>query len=287
MGAVAFTVDRDAAEETSAGGDEVGFTRFHGDAQATFVRSSNVECLLVASVNREELIGKATLPDGSAWPDVLQSMSVGAGARWFNDAGWVAGAQAKAITSGPGPAWSHGFSDASLEGFLRVPDGLHTAWIASLQYDTQHVLWNHDFLPGLGYQVNPDEHLWLILGLPWSALMYQPSEEVTVSATVGNSAHLEVDVTITPEWSIGGVGEWRQDAFRRNWERHGELLVSRDVRLSAIASWSPAAWFECDIAGGYALGRHLSVGETESQWRQNQISISPGPFARLMMSIIF
>lgn len=285
--AVTLTVDRDAPQETSNDGDKVGFARFHGVAQDTILRSSTYECLLFASGSREELLGKAMLPDGGAWPEVLQSMNVGIGTRWFNDAGWVGGVQAKAIASGPGQSWSHGFSDASLEGFLRLPDGPHTAWIASLQYDTQHVLWNHDFLPGLGYLVNPDEHLWMIIGLPWSALMYQPSEAVTISATVGTTAHVEIDVTITPEWSIGVASDWREDAFRRNGERHGELLVSRDVRFSAIASWTPAAWCECDVAGGYALGRRLSVGETDSQWRQNQISISPGPFARLIASVIF
>lgn len=285
--AMAFTFERDAAEESSAGNGQLGFARFHGEAQGVFQRSATDEILFSTTVNREELFGAAALPNSDAWPEVLQSLTVGSGVRWYNDAGWVGGLQGKAIASGPESVGSRGFSDVLLTGFLRVPDGPHTAWVASLQYETQHLFWKYDFLPGIGYLVNPDEHLWLVIGLPWSALWYQPSDLVTVSATVGDAAHAEIDVALTSVWSLGCAWDWRQDAYRSNGRSTGELLVSHDIRWSANVAWTPASWCEGDIAGGFAFMRRLSVGETEAQGGHEQISISPGPFLQISLDVHF
>src|SRR5262249_27402391 len=67
---------------------------------------------------------------------------------------------------------------ASVNAFLRIPQGEHNAWLFSLMYSPTNEL---NFpIPGIAYLWAPSEKFQAVLGIPF-ALNYRPIENLTLS----------------------------------------------------------------------------------------------------------
>jgi hypothetical protein len=215
------------------------------------------------------------------------SVAVGFGVYENKTTGWQAG-----LTLGVGYAGAAGgdrdnlFSDGNAwygKASLLVGKKLNNtdALLFVVDYDGNRTYKPDIPFPGFAYQKlifgnpNPqrpgepggtfEPQLLLTLGVPFTALHWEPIEHLTldVSYLIPDTFSAKVDYDLIPRGKLGVFAslDSRRSGFHSNALRHGDdriLFFQRRAELGL--RWTPAARVNLLVAGGYAFGQELTTG---------------------------
>ena len=217
---------------------------------------------------------------------VDQSVAVGFTAGEFD--GWQVDAAA-----GIGHAGSVPYSDG--QALYAMGDVILTRALddgASVQlflnYDGNRAVLPDLPLPGIAYHDRVNDTLSYTAGLPFSALTWQPDEQVRVDVAYGVPTTFNVRAAwqVRPEVSLFAAMENRLDAFAVADDRPNRRVFFKQSRAEAGVLWTPGAAFKVEVAGGYAFEQRFSRG-FDVKDDDTIATISDEPYVKVAVGVAF
>jgi hypothetical protein len=250
-----------------------------------------------------------------AIPGSLLDASVAVGFGIYEDkpSGWQAG-----LTLGIGYAGSSGddrenfFSDGNAwYGKASLLVGKHLnktdSLLFLLDYDGNRTYKPDIPFPGIAYQKlifgNPDPQrpgepggpfqpqLLLTLGVPFTALHWEPIEHLTVDVSylIPDNFSARIDYDLVPRGKFGVFAslDSRRNGFHSNTLRlGGDRILFYQQRAELGLRWTPAARVNLLLAGGYAFGQELTTGFDTSDDRK-LADLGDRPYVRVGLQVGF
>jgi hypothetical protein len=167
---------------------------------------------------------------------------------------------------------------AGVNGFLRVPQGEHNAWLFSLSYSSNSEL--PIPIPGVAFLWQPSEYFRMNVGLPFQ-IMYRPLDDLTFdfSYMLLTSVHARATYRVCPQVRVYAGYDWNNESYlpadRLNEE---DRLFYYDQRLTAGLQYILSRCATLDFSGGYTFDRFYFEGRSFSDRNHNRIDVGDGPF---------
>jgi hypothetical protein len=192
----------------------------------------------------------------------LTDVSLAAGVELGTYSGWIA-----ALTVGVGYAGDTPFGEGDAwygKATLVLGRELDpkTKVGAVVDYDGNRTFLPDVPLPGFAYIHEFDPHLSYTLGVPVSAVKWKPYDPVSleITWTLLDRFDARLDYKLSPQWTVYGALEDRQEAFHiEGLENHDRLLFEQR-RVELGLHWQPFEHTSLNLAGGYAWGGNFSSG---------------------------
>jgi hypothetical protein len=170
----------------------------------------------------------------------------------------------------------------------RLPAGVHNAWLFSLNYSNNRHFLNGIPLPGIGYYFEAlDRRLQGLVGFPFLALRYRPTEDWTARLSLFGPRNLNVEIGRRLIRSIRaytaflwGSQEWeianRQDTSNR-------LFFVRKRAAVGLRSPLPHG-FILDVSGGREFDRRFFENDSSSYSSVPTIGLAPAWYGETRIS---
>ena len=209
----------------------------------------------------------------------------GASYRHLFDNGWIAGGGFNVGSASDEPFHTIHEMTGGVNGFLRIPQGEHNAWLISLNYSPTSEL---NFpVPGVAFVWVPNDQLRMNIGLPFMVL-YRPTEDITLEASymLLTTVHARATYRICKPVRVY-VGF---DTTNESWYRVGRLddqdrLFYYEDRISVGAQTNLGRMFLFDVSTGYAFDRYFFEGQHSSDRSFNRVDVGSAPILSIQAQL--
>jgi hypothetical protein len=287
------------------GGGEVGHMPYRGDYRVTWFPDEEVkgqltnlgsvrqdlsitcpiwqcapdELSLSALIRNELFHTGAVFPDtGQPFPEQLWNIRLGTTYRHLFDNGWVTGGTLSVGSASDKPFHSIDEMTLGVNGFLRVPQGEHNAWLFTLSYSSNSEL--PIPIPGVAFLWQPSEQFRMNIGLPL-VVMYRPTEDLTFdfSYMLLTTIHARATYRVLPQVRIYfGYDHENESYLPADRPEEKDRLFYYDERLTAGVQYLVSRCAILELSGGYTFDRYYFEGHSFSDRHQNRIDVGEGPF---------
>lgn len=266
-------------EEVKGQPTNLGFVRQDLTLSCPIWQNCPDEWSVSAHVRSELFHTGAFFPDtGQAFPDELWNIRFGTTYRHLFDNGWNAGGTVSVGSASDKPFHSINEMTAGVNGFLRIPQGEHNAWLFTLSYSSNSEL--PIPIPGVAFMWQPSDQLRMNIGLPFQ-VVYRPLDDLTFdfSYMLLTSVHARATYRVCPHVRLYAGYDWNNESYlpadRPNEE---DRLFYYDQHLTAGLQFLVTRCATLDFSGGYTFDRFYFEGRSFSDRNQNRIDVGDGPF---------
>jgi hypothetical protein len=266
-------------EEVKGQGTNLGFLRQDLTFSCPIWQCSPDELSVSAHVRSELFHTGAVFPDtGQPFPEELWNIHVGTTYRHLFDNGWIAGGTVSVGSASDKPFNSINEMTAGVNGFLRLPQGEHNAWLFTLSYSSNSEL--PIPIPGVAFLWQPSDQFRMNIGLPFQ-IMYRPCDDLTLdfSYMLLTSVHARVTYRVSPNLRIYGGYDYNNESYlpadRLN---ENDRLFYYDQHLTAGMQFLVSRCATVDFSGGYTFDRFYFEGHSFSDRSHNRIDVGDGLF---------
>jgi hypothetical protein len=228
----------------------------------------------------------AILPNSmQPFPSDLWDVRFGANYSHKFDNGWIAGGGVNFGSASDRPFASYGELTAGVNGFLRIPQGEHNAWLFTLAYSPTGEL---NFpIPGVAFQWMPSDNLRINIGLPFQ-VTYRPIEDVTLDASYVpiQTVHARATWRVLKPLRLYGAFDWSGESyFLYDRPVYQDRFFSYEKRLSAGARYEFAPGVSVDLSSGYLFDRFYFQGQHYSDNQYDRVDVKDGEFLALKFEV--
>jgi hypothetical protein len=265
-----------ARQPTNLGAEQQSFsitTPLWQDACDELSLSSHVRLDLIQT--------KAILPtSGMPFPDELWNIGLGTTYRHRFDNGWIAGGSVQFGSASDQPFHSINEINLGLNGFLRIPQGEHNAWLFTLSYSpTAQVPFP---IPGVAFNWVPSDRFQATLGVPFS-ITWRPVDDLTLNLSYMLLTNIRARATYRiwgPVCFYTGYNWTSQGYFLADRTDSRERFLYYDMRVTGGFQANLGAW-SLDLSSGYAFDRYYTQARQASLNGQDRVDVGAGPFLSL------
>lgn len=285
-------------EDPIAGTEEWEYQATEYEAQAIIPLWSNGKTELLGEFDFTgiDVDTDVRLPrwDNDPFPDQLIDVGLGLTLRHFCENGWMVGANIRLGSASDKPFESDDEFTGSLTAFLRIPSGEHNAWMFYVDVRNSHANGGFNYIPkpGIGYQFALSNSNWAVVGMPISAVHWEPFDGMfkfdamymvprTVNAKLAYVTPID-GLDLYTSFKTDSKVFWRHD--RKDSE---DALVMKDNRAALGINWAITENISLDASGGYAWNRRIYEAEKYSQRDKNRVDIDDGAFGALSLELAF
>jgi hypothetical protein len=233
-------------------------------------------------VGVESFNTNAVLPDThDRFPAELWNIGVGAGYRHLFDNGWIAGGSASIGSASDKPFESINVMSVSAQGFLRVPQGEHNAWIFTVSMSSNSQVLPFLPIPGVAYLWAPNPQFQALIGFPFAHVTWRPTQDWIIQVTYAllTNFHTQVSYCLTREVRLFAAFDLEnQNYYRAERIDLNERFFSYDDRLSAGVQWVPCRHATLSLSSGYLFDRYFFEGTRATSNSSNRVNIGDGAF---------
>jgi hypothetical protein len=178
-------------------------------------------------------------------------------------------------------------------GLLIIPQNDRDAWIVGVQASTNSQVLYGIPLPGVAYLYNPDDYFQSIIGFPYNAINYRPSEFVQLQLLYMflTTVHARASYQPTNDWQIYAGFDWTNENYFLSGihQSSDERFFYYEKRIVAGWQWWWAKHFALELAAGYAFNRYFvsNNGFSFSLSGTNRVDVGSGPFVTLQLDYRF
>jgi hypothetical protein len=116
------------------------------------------------------------------------------------------------------------------------------------------------------------------IGFPFSSLIWKPSDEFTLNATLTfpDSFQVEIDQALTKHLGVFAIYDATEDAYELRSLPPDRRLIFQQQRVQAGVRWTPLPWASVTLAGGYGFDQRFDSGyDTQNLTRVAKIGSRP------------
>ncbi len=264
---------------------------------------TNDELLFTLNYDTMSVDTKAVLPEtpDEDFPDSLTDLGFNfTYHRDFYD-GWNGGLHCRIASAGD-ELFGNEATVLSATGYLRIPDMFaDNNWLFYLNYANRRT--ERDMaafttsaeldnwpIPGVGYEMEFDQGNWLLLGLPYSALHFEPDEwlMIDVSYKLMREAHAKLTYVVTNRLEFYGAFDWQGRVFFRDArEDEDDRLVVYDKKVAAgvFYRWKENIRFNLEL--GRSFDRFAYEAEEYDDREDNWFEMTDAMFITFEFKLNF
>jgi hypothetical protein len=248
---------------------------------------STDEWLASASLRSETFHTHAILPDtGQPFPEDLWNVRFGMTYRHLFENGWIAGGTVSVGSASDQPFHSINEMTAGINGFLRVPQGEHNAWLFTLSYSPVSELPYP--IPGVAFLWQPSEYFRANIGLPFQ-VMWRPVEDLTldVSYMLLTTFHARATYRLCRRVRIYGAYGVENEAYLlADRVDSNDRFFNVDQRLTAGVLFNLTPKAALDLSSGYIFDHHFFEGQNITSGNNfNRIDVGNEPYVALQFRV--
>jgi hypothetical protein len=221
------------------------------------------------------------------FPDDLWDVRLGTSFRHLFDNGWIAGGGVSFGSASDKPFSSIDVMTVGVNGFLRIPQGEHNAWLFTLAYSPTSEL---NFpLPGVAFLWQPSDNLRVNIGLPF-AVMYRPVDDLTLefSYMLIRTVHARATYRLLDKLRLYTAYDWTNEGyFLADQTDIHDRFFYYDQRVTAGVQYVLTRHALLDLAAGYSFNRFFFEGRQFSDNNLDRVDVGDGPFLSLRLDIKF
>ena len=137
-----------------------------------------------------------------------------------------------------------------------------TDLVVVVDYDGNRTFMPDVPLPGFAYRHQFDPTITYTIGVPLTAVTWNPNPQTTVEATwtLLDSFDARVEYQLSPQWTVYGALQRRLEAFSVDGLENHDRLIFEQRRAEMGLRWHPWEHTSLLLAGGYAFHGEFSVG---------------------------
>jgi hypothetical protein len=226
------------------------------------------------------------LPDtGRPFPEELWNIHVGANYSHVFANGWIAGGGLSVGSASDEPFNSVRELTVGVNGFLRIPQGQHNAWLFTLVFsptsDTPIPI------PGVAYVWQPSDNFRMNVGLPFQ-LMYRPIDDLTLdfSYMLLRTVHARATYRLFSDVRIYGGFDWTgENYYLADRQDRNDRFFYYEKRLSAGVRCDLTRRASLDFSTGYLFDRFYFQGHNYSDSNHDRIDVEDGPFLSAQLQL--
>jgi hypothetical protein len=268
-----------AAQKVQGQPTSLGFVRQDLSLIHPFYQDASNEWSAAFHLGNELFQTAAVLPaTGRAFPRDLWNIHLSTTYRHLFENGWIAGGSVSVGSASDQPFHSYSEMTIGLNGFLRLPQGEHNAWLFTLSYaNTSQVPFP---LPGVAFVWQPAENFRMHIGLPFQ-VMYRPIDDLTLdfSYMLLTTLHAKATYKLLPRLDIYTAFDWSNEGYlladRAN---PRDRLFYYDKRFSGGVKYVWSEHFSLDLATGYDFDRYWFQGQRYGERNFNRVDVGSGVF---------
>src|SRR2546422_48022 len=166
----------------------------------------------------------------------------------------------------------------------RVPQGERNAWIFTLIYASDEIIFNQPLpMPGIAYVWVPSDRFSAVIGVPFSSIEFKPFETLTLEAqyfpirTVRARATWQI---FQPLRAYAGFDWYHDKYYRADRDDKDDKIFYYEKRLTAGVRFD-LRHVGFESYGGWAFDRFYYEGERYGDRHDNRIDVSDGPWIAL------
>ena len=246
---------------------------------------------LSARTRFQDIDTRARFPEvGGRFPSELWDAGATLSFRHKFDSGWIGGLALTAGSASDEPF--HSIDEVYYRGvaMLRVPQGERNAWIFTLIYASDEIIFNQPLpMPGIAYVWVPSDRFSAVIGVPFSSIEFKPFETLTLEAqyfpirTVRARATWQI---FQPLRAYAGF-DWDHDTYyRADRDKKDDKIFYYEKRLTAGVRFD-LRHVGFEVYGGWAFDRFYYEGERYGERHDNRIDVGDGPFIVGKVSVRF
>jgi hypothetical protein len=190
----------------------------------------------------------------------------------------------------------------SLTGFLRVPDSIDgNSWLFYVNYANRRT--ERDLaafntsadidgwpIPGFGYEATWNLDNWVLLGLPYSAVHFEPGEWLVIdfSYHLPREVHARLTYPLTDRIEFYGSFDWQGRVFFRAdrlYEEDRLVLYDKKVAAGMFYRWNDNICLELEL--GRSFHRFAYEEETYAERKDNWFEMEDAIFLTFDLKISF
>jgi hypothetical protein len=247
------------------------------------------EWLLSAGITALDIETRSRLPDTwERFPTSLWDLRLGATYRRKLEGGGVAGGNLTIGSASDRPFASGAEVTADATAFWTIPQAEGQMWVLYANYANNRGFARHVPVPGAGYLIAADAENLALIGVPLTAISYQPIESVVCEAyyLLPQTVHGKVRCRLSEQLQLHIAFDWSRHRFlRHDREDHDDGLYYNEKLALLGLCWEPAENVRLDFSAGYAFDRLFFEGEDYADRGDNRVDLSDGPIAQVRVAI--
>jgi hypothetical protein len=268
---------------------DLGFQRQEVSLSTPLWQDETNEVSALAHVRSEFFQTQAILPNTrQPFPDDLWNIRLGATYRHQCDNGWMAGGGLAVGSASDQPFSTINEMTLGVNGFLRVPQGEHNAWIFTINYSpTSEIAYP---IPGVAYFYAPSTEFQALIGFPFASITYRPVEDVTLqlSYALVRTVHAKATYRICGPFRIFAGFDWDNESyFLADRLDEQARFFYYEKRASAGVEYRMGPHVSLDLSGGYGFDRFYFEGKSYSDRNFNRVNVGDGPYVAFQARIRF
>ncbi len=296
----AYFTDGDVDEQEA----EFGLIEYKFGFEFPLFLSDSDELLFGFNYDTMSIDTKARLPragEDEEFPDALSDLgfSLTYQRDFYDD--WSGGLTFR-VASASDEIFGSDTTILSATGFLRVPDTIDgNSWLFYINYANRRT--ERDLaafntsadiddwpVPGFGYEATWNLDNWVLLGLPYSALHFEPDDwlVIDISYRLLREAHARLSYPLTDRVELYGSFDWQGRVFfRADRAREEDRLVLYDKKIAAgmFYRWTNNVSFELEL--GQSFDRFAYEEETYAEREDNWFEMEDAVFLTFDLKISF
>ena len=254
-------------------------------------QSPRHEWSLFTRVREQEFDTEAILPDThDRFPSELWDVRLGSTYRYQFENTWIGGANVTVGSPSDKPFHSIHEVDASVTGFLRIPQGEKNAWLLSLNYSNNREFLNGVPIPGVAYWWQPIDQLRIIAGFPFASIDARPTKDLSLHLTYAaiHTIRSRVNYRLLDWLAVHAGFDWiNQRYLRADRPANDDRFFYYEKSATGGVRFNVARRVSIDVIGGYAFDRFYFEGENYDDHRRNRIDVAATPIASIRLGARF
>ncbi len=222
------------------------------------------------------------------FPDHLWDIGAGVTYRHRFDNDWIAGADLSITSPSDQPYNSVDEVNVRATAFARIPHGESNAWLLYLNYSNAREFAPGIPLPGFGYQFEATDSLRGLVGLPVTALHWEPIERLTLEGRyfVPRTVFTRISYRVLDEVRLYAGYEWDSEHYFRHDRRDNNYRLSYyEQRVVGGVRVEFNEHVTVDLLGGFAFERFWFEGENYGDRDRHRLNLDDGPLLRLQLAV--
>ena len=254
---------------------------------------STDEISATAHVGVESFNTNAVLLDSQqSFPSELWNIALGGNYRHRFDNGWIGGGGLSVGSQSDRPFDNLNVMSVTADGFFRVPEGEHDAWIFSVFLSSNSQVLPFIPIPGIAYFYAPSRSFQALIGFPFAHLNWNPTEDwsVFVSYALLTKFRTRVSYRLARQVRLYTAFDFdNQNYYLANRPNPDDRFFSYYDRLSSgvMVFLGRGAFF--DLSGGYVFNRRYfeTPGGFQNHAAFDRVNVAPGAFVAASLQFRF